>query len=78
MPTYLYGTGEGQNHKKLAEITNTGKGIWLFLWIPTAVKTKIKIPVARFGFVLATNNSHFAQDSIVEWLVCTKRLFEKF
>ncbi|MEH2383279.1 MAG: hypothetical protein V7K27_31065 [Nostoc sp.] len=74
-PTYrkiLYGTGEGQNHKKLAEITNTGKGIWLFLWLPTKVRTKIKIPVARFCFVLAANNSHFAQDSVVEWLVCTK------
>ena len=74
-PTYrkiLYGTGEGENHKKLAEITNTSKGIWLFLWLPTTVKTKIKIPVARFGFVLAANNSHFAQDSVVEWLVCTK------
>lgn len=74
-PTYrkiLYGTGEGENHKKLAEITNTSKGIWLFLWLPTKVKTKIKIPVARFGFVLAANNSHFAQDSVVEWLVCTK------
>ena len=74
-PTYrkiLYGTGEGENHKKLAEITNTGKGIWLFLWLPTAVKTNIKIPVARFGFVLAANNSHFAQDSVVEWLVSTK------
>ncbi|WP_414512187.1 hypothetical protein [Nostoc sp. PCC 9305] len=74
-PTYrkiLYGTGEGENHKKLAEITNTSKGIWLFLWLPTRVKTKIKIPVARFGFVLAANNSHFAQDSVVEWLVCTK------
>ncbi|MEH2164275.1 MAG: hypothetical protein V7K38_25310 [Nostoc sp.] len=74
-PTYrkiLYGTGEGENHKKLAEITNTGKGIWLFLWLPTKVKTNIKIPLARFGFVLAANNSHFAQDSVVEWLVCTK------
>ncbi|MEH2428732.1 MAG: hypothetical protein V7K26_14730 [Nostoc sp.] len=74
-PTYrkiLYGTAEGENHKKLAEITNTSKGIWLFLWLPTRVKTKIKIPVARFGFVLAANNSHFAQDSVVEWLVCTK------
>ncbi len=34
-PTYsklLYGTGEGENNKKLAEITNTSRGLSLFLW----------------------------------------------
>lgn len=74
-PTYkkiLYGTGEGENHKKLAEITNTGKGVQLFLWLPTKVETKIKIPVARFGLVLAENHNPFSKDSIVEWVVCTK------
>ena len=74
-PTYrkiLYGTGEGENHKKIAEITNTGKGVQLFLWLPTTVETKIKIPVARFGLVLAENHNPFSKDSIVEWVVCTK------
>lgn len=68
----LYGTGEGETHKKLAEITNTSKGIYLYLWLPTAVKTNIKIPIARFGLVLAKDNNPFAQDSVVEWVVCTK------
>lgn len=68
----LYGTGEGETHKKLAEITNTSKGIYLYLWLPTAVKTNIKIPVARFGLVLAKDNNPFAKDSVVEWVVCTK------
>ncbi|WP_017655434.1 hypothetical protein [Fortiea contorta] len=68
----LYATGEGENHKKLAEITNTSKGVILFLWLPTHVKTNIKIPVARFGFVLAKDNNPFSEKSIVEWLVCTK------
>ena len=74
-PTYrkiLYGTGEGENHKKLVEITNTGKGVQLFLWLPTQVETKIKVPVARFGLVLAENHNPFAKNSIVEWVVCTK------
>lgn len=74
-PTYrkiLYGTGEGENHKKLAEITNTGKGVQLFLWLPTQVETKIKVPVARFGLVLAENHNPFSKNSIVEWVVCTK------
>jgi hypothetical protein len=49
----LYGTGEGKNNKKLAEITNTpGKDVCLFLWLPTSVDTKSETPVARFGFVL--------------------------
>ncbi|MBD2205226.1 hypothetical protein H6G33_06265 [Calothrix sp. FACHB-1219] len=68
----LYGTGEGQNHKKIAEITNTGKGIYLFLWLPTNVKTNIKIPVARYGFILAKDSNPFSENSIVDWLVCTK------
>lgn len=68
----LYAIGEGENHKKLAEITNTSKGVILFLWLPTHVKTNIKIPVARFGLVLAKDNNSFSEKSIVEWLVCTK------
>ena len=68
----LYATGEGENHKKLAEITNTSKGVILFLWLPTKVKTNIKIPVARFGFILAKDNNPFSEKSIVEWLVYTK------
>jgi hypothetical protein len=68
----IYGTGEGENHKKLAEITNTSRGVSLFLWLPTQVKTNIKIPVTRFGFVLAKDNSTLSKGSIVEWIVCTK------
>lgn len=56
----------------MAEITNTSKGIYLYLWLPTAVKTNIKIPVARFGLVLAKHNNPFTKDSVVEWVVCTK------
>lgn len=74
-PTYsklLYGTGEGENHKKLAEITNTSKGLSLFLWLPTHVRTNIKLPATRFGFVLAKDNSPLSKESSVEWIVCTK------
>jgi hypothetical protein len=74
-PTYsklLYGTGEGKNHKKLAEITNTSKGLCLFLWLPTAAKENIKVPIDRFGFILAKDNHPLSKDSIVEWLVCTQ------
>ncbi|MBW4574769.1 MAG: hypothetical protein KME08_05735 [Aphanothece sp. CMT-3BRIN-NPC111] len=74
-PSYskiLYGTGQGENHKKLAEITNTNKSVCLFLWLPTHVKTNIKIPVARFGFILAKDNSPLSKTSIIEWIVCTK------
>jgi hypothetical protein len=41
-PSYkkiLYGIGQGENHKKLAEIINTNQGVCLFLWLPTHVKT---------------------------------------
>ena len=41
----LYGTGDSKTHKKLAEITNTGNAVNLFLWLPTAVRTNIRIPV---------------------------------
>ena len=68
----LYGTGDGQNHKKLAEITNTPRGLCLYLWLPTAVETRIKIPVARYGLVLAENSNPFCKSSIVEYLICTK------
>lgn len=68
----LYGTGEGKNHKKLAEITNTpGKNVCLFLWLPTSVDTKSERPVARFGFVLKNSSNPLSNDSIVEWLVST-------
>ena len=68
----LYGTGDGQNHKKLAEITNTPRGLCLYLWLPTAVETRIKIPVARYGLILAENSNPFCKNSIVEYLICTK------
>ncbi|NES75997.1 MULTISPECIES: endonuclease NucS domain-containing protein [Okeania] len=69
----LYGTGEGKNHKKLAEITNTpGKDLCLFLWLPTSVDTKSEKPVARCGFVLKNSSNSLSNDSVVEWLVSTK------
>ncbi len=68
----LFGTGDGKTHKKLAEITNTGNGINLFLWLPTRVRTNIKVPVTRFGFVLAANENPLSDDSQIEWIVCTK------
>ncbi|AFZ15442.1 hypothetical protein Cri9333_4663 [Crinalium epipsammum PCC 9333] len=70
--TILYAIGEGASHKKLAEITNTPRGLYLYLWLPTHVKTNIKIPVTRFGFVLYNNQSPFAEASLVEWIVCTE------
>ncbi len=72
----LYATGEGENHKKLAEITNTSKEVRLFLWLPTMVKTNIKIPVARFGLLLAKDNNPFSENSLVEWLVYTKNTID--
>lgn len=68
----LYGAGEGQNHKKLAEVTNTPRGLCLYLWLPTSVKTNIKVPVARYGLVLAENSNPFCKSSTIEWLICTK------
>ncbi|NER04571.1 MAG: hypothetical protein F6K17_19135 [Okeania sp. SIO3C4] len=68
----LYGTGDGKTHKKLAQITNTGNGVNLFLWLPTAVRTNIRVPVTRFGFVLAANEIPLSDDSKVEWIVFTK------
>ncbi|PIG94165.1 endonuclease NucS domain-containing protein [Gloeocapsopsis sp. IPPAS B-1203] len=71
----LYGTGEGESYKKLAEITNTSKGVFLFLWLPACVRTNIKIPVARFGFILLEGNSPLSRDSLIEWVVYTKSNF---
>ncbi len=68
----LYATGDGINHKKLAEITITNKGIFLFLWLPTAVNQRLKRPIARFGLVLEPNHNPFSRNSVVEWVVCTK------
>lgn len=68
----LYGTGDGANHKKLAEITNTTNGIFLFLWLPTAVNKNTKTPITRFGFVLKKGDNPFSQNSSIEWVVCTK------
>ncbi len=68
----LYGTGDGVNHKKVAEITNTTNGIVLFLWLPTAVSKNIKTPVTRFGFVLKKGSNPFSENSSIEWVVCTK------
>jgi hypothetical protein len=68
----LYGTGDGQNHKKLAEITNTTKGLYLYLWLPTLTKRNIKIPIARFGLVCTQGISPLSRSSTVEWVVCTQ------
>ncbi|MBW4602481.1 MAG: hypothetical protein KME29_23675 [Calothrix sp. FI2-JRJ7] len=72
----ISGIGDGKNQKKLLEITNTTKGINLFIWLPSCVKTNIKIPIARFGLILAQDNSPFSQESIVEWLTCTKNTID--
>ena len=68
----LYGTGDGVNHKKVAEITNTTNGIVLFLWLPTAVNKNTKTPITRFGFVLKKGSHPFSENSSIEWVVCTK------
>ena len=48
----LYGAGEGQNHKKLAEITNTARKLCLYLQLPTTVETAVHQlqPLQLFGF----------------------------
>lgn len=68
----LYGTGDGVNHKKVAEITNPTNGIVLFLWLPTAVNKNTKTPITRFGFVLKKVGNPFSPNSSIEWVVCTK------
>jgi hypothetical protein len=67
----LYSTGKGENSKKLAEITNTSRGIYLYLWLPSRVKTNVKLPLARFGLVCEKNCSPLALASTVKWVVCT-------
>lgn len=68
----LYGTGTGQNHQKLAEINNGGQNLYLYLWLPTAVKTNVKIPVARFGLICKESRRAIYTKSEVEWLVCSE------
>jgi hypothetical protein len=67
----LYSTGKGNNSKKLAEITNTSRGLYLYLWLPSYVKTNVKLPLARFGLVCEKTDSPLALTSTVKWLVCT-------
>ena len=68
----LYGTGTGDNHQKLAEINNGGQNLYLYLWLPTAVRTKVKIPITRFGLVCKEGEQPMAKNSEIEWIVCTK------
>lgn len=73
-PTYrkiLYGTGEGQNHKKLAEITNTGKGLCLFLWLPSHSSEfgQLARAIARFGFIMNPKSKPLSREGIVEYIV---------
>jgi Endonuclease NucS len=67
----LYSTGKSENSKKLAEITNTTRGLYLYLWLPSHVKTNVKLPLARFGLVCEKNCSPLALTSTVKWVVCT-------
>ena len=67
----LYGTGIGENHQKLAEINNGGQNPYIYLWLPTASRTNVKVPVARFGFVCKESQSPISIDSELEWLVCS-------
>jgi hypothetical protein len=67
----LYGTGTGENHQKLAEINNGGKNLYIYLWLLTAMKTNVKVPVTRFGLVCRDGYSPISIDAEVEWLVCT-------
>lgn len=72
-PTYrriLYGTGEGENHKKLAEIANTSKVLYLFLWLPShnsshpTAKT-----IARFGLLVNPQSKPLSRQATVEYVV---------
>jgi hypothetical protein len=67
----LYSTGKGENSKKLAEITNTDRGLYLYLWLPSYVKTNVKLPLARFGLVCDLEFSPLSLTSTVKWVVCT-------
>jgi hypothetical protein len=67
----LYSTGKGVNSKKLAEITNTSRGLYLYLWLPSRVKTNVKLPLARFGLFCDLNCSPLSRESTVKWIVCT-------
>jgi Endonuclease NucS len=68
----LYSTGKGANSKKLAEITNTDRGLYLYLWLPSHVKTNVKLPLARFGLACEENCSPLSLTSKVKWVVCTQ------
>lgn len=67
----LYGTGDGLKSKKLAEITNTKTGLYLYLWLPTAATFESKSMIAKYGFICQENSNPLSQDSQVEWIVCT-------
>ncbi len=67
----LYSTGKGVNSKKLAEITNTSRGLYLYLWLPSRVKTNVKLPLARFGLFCDNNFSPLDRESTVKWVVRT-------
>jgi hypothetical protein len=67
----LYSTGKGVNSKKLAEITNTSRGLYLYLWLPSRVRTNVKLPLARFGLFCDPNCSPLSRESTVKWVVCT-------
>lgn len=69
----FYSTGVAKNSKKLAEITNTKSGLYLYLWLPTATRTNKRIPLDRFGFVVKENESPLSQESEVDWVVCTNQ-----
>ena len=73
-PTYrkiLYGTGAGQNHKKLAEITKTGRGVCLFLWLPSYANDfgQPARAISRFGLVMNLQSSPLSRQGIIEYIV---------
>jgi hypothetical protein len=69
----LYAIGDGETHRKLAEITNTKKGVFLYLWLPTCSDRPKAKSTQRFGIVMITSITNpFSFNEKVEYLCrCT-------
>ena len=64
----IYSTNSSNNAKKLAEITTTRKGIFLYLWIPFSFETPQKLQIARCGFLMTDGSSPFRGTSEIDYI----------
>lgn len=71
--SFLYASGTGETHKRLAEVIGSFEDSHLYLWLPCHHKQPSASQWDRFCLLMQPGMSPFREDSIVEFIIyCPK------